>query len=721
MDCPNTTSVPRRHVIGEAPSRSRGHVIRAASSRSRRHVIGAAALGAVLSLSPIVALSTPSGAQAPAVAVTGLARGDRGDSVKSVQQALVNQGIALTGGVDGIFGPGTEAAVKAFQAQHGLTQSGKIDDATAIALGLASSPYLGLAQGTRGDTVRRLQERLAAAGFAPSGGADGIFGPATKTALSSFQSAQGLSPTGSVDAATAAALGSASASNGVTAGDSAATAGRQAARQPQTEQPGSGQLPAASLVGLKIGSRGQAVELLQRSIMNAGFTVVGGADGIFGVLTASALTSFQNANGLATTGEVDDATASALALVGTGSGGGEHDPTTTTSPLLGLRYGSIGSDVKALQESLIGAGIAVRGGADGVFGSATQAALQQYQEAKGLPRSGTVDEATANALASPGGGSVTPTTSALVGLTAGSLGNTVKQLQQAMIDAGVTVRGGADGIFGPATAKALKEFQASQGLPSTGTVDVATAQALADPKPAGVQNPDGGDSGGFAQYGEKGQRVLALQQALVDAGIAVRGGVDGAFGGGTSAAVMELQRQRGLTVTGKVDDATAGALGLSKLPSPTAPDVSKVELRAFPVQGPCGFTDTWLYPRGGGRQHLGLDIIAAEGKLLYAVADGKIDKVYNDYPGSLAGNGIRLRMADGTYFFYAHMASIAEGIEVGVPVTAGQIIGTVGSTGNSGTPHLHFEIHPQGGAAVNPYPLVKAIDGCRITDPLPQP
>ena len=686
------------------------------TSRSRRHVIGAAALGAVLSLSPILALSAPTGAQAPAIAVTGLARGDRGDSVKSVQQALVNQGVSVAGGVDGVFGPGTEAALKAFQGEQGLPRSGKVDDATAIALGLASSPFLGLSQGARGDAVRRLQERLTAAGFAPAGGADGVFGAATKSALASFQGDKGLAPTGAVDAATAATLGSVSPTGGVTAGSSAATADEPANREPEAGKPTGG-----TLVGLKIGSRGKAVKSLQQTIMKAGFTVVGGADGIFGVLTATALKSFQNANGLDTSGVVDDATATVLAQVAAGSGGDGHDPTTTTSPLLGLRYGSIGSDVKALQEALIAAGLPVRGGADGVFGEATQAALKQYQKAKGLSQSGVVDDATANALASAGGGTTAPASSALVGLKAGALGNTVKQLQQAMIDAGITVRGGADGIFGPATAGALKQFQTSQGLPATGTVDKATAAALASPKPVGVTDPTPSSGDGYAQYAEKGQRVLALQKALVEAGIALRGGVDGDFGGGTSSAVMELQRQRGLPVTGKVDAATATALGLAKMPAPTAPDVSKVVLKAFPMQGRCGFADTWHYTRGGGRLHLGVDIIAPKGNLIYAVADGKIDKVYVDYPGSLSGNGVRLRMADGTYFFYAHLDSVAEGIDVGVPVKAGQILGHNGSTGNSGTPHLHFEVHPQGGSAVNPYPLVKAIDGCGNTKPLPQP
>jgi len=316
--------------------------------------------------------------------------------------------------------------------------------------------------------------------------------------------------------------------------------------------------------------------------------------------------------------------------------------------------------------------------------------------------------------------------SQLVGLRPGALGESVAALQRRLLDLGVTVRGGADGIFGPATANALKAFQESRQLEATGIVDDATAAALSQTATADAdghshdadQEENAGTTQGFGVYGETSDRVAALQNALMSAGITVRGGADGVFGSATSAAVMSFQRRESLQVTGVVNIATAEKLGLASSAAPSDSPVAAVSLGAFPVQGMCGFSDTWHAARSGGRLHLGVDIIANKGKLLYAVADGTITKMYRDTPGSLAGNGLSLTMADGTYFFYAHLDTFAEGIDVGTEVTAGQVIGTVGETGNAGTPHLHFEIHPDGGAAVNPYPIVKAIDGCAVTDPV---
>jgi murein DD-endopeptidase MepM/ murein hydrolase activator NlpD len=101
------------------------------------------------------------------------------------------------------------------------------------------------------------------------------------------------------------------------------------------------------------------------------------------------------------------------------------------------------------------------------------------------------------------------------------------------------------------------------------------------------------------------------------------------------------------------------------------------------------------------------------------VLDGTITKMYGA-DSKLSGNALRLTTADGTYFFYAHLDSFAAGIAIGSVVRAGQIIGYMGSTGDAGSSHLHFEVHPLGGPAVSPYPVVKAVDACHITDVLPQ-
>jgi murein DD-endopeptidase MepM/ murein hydrolase activator NlpD len=207
--------------------------------------------------------------------------------------------------------------------------------------------------------------------------------------------------------------------------------------------------------------------------------------------------------------------------------------------------------------------------------------------------------------------------------------------------------------------------------------------------------------------------VRTLQNALIAAGIEVKGGADGVFGGATFIALQKYQTANALNVTGTLTTQTAVKLGLVAAPA--------VAISVFPVQGLCSYENTWHAPRGTDRKHLGVDIIAKEGNLLYAVADGTITKLYTVGSDKLAGNGVRLTMADGTYFFYGHMQKIADGITIGTKVKAGQVVGYLGKTGGTTTPHLHLEVHPLGGAAIDPTPVVAAVDGCSVTAPLPVP
>ena len=129
-----------------------------------------------------------------------------------------------------------------------------------------------------------------------------------------------------------------------------------------------------------------------------------------------------------------------------------------------------------------------------------------------------------------------------------------------------------------------------------------------------------------------------------------------------------------------------------------------------PVDGFNTFTDTWGAPRSGGWRHEGVDMLAARGTPVVAVEDGSVDRMRN---GGAGGITVWLRGLSGDTYYYAHLDGWAPGLSVGQEVSAGDRLGTVGSTGNapSHVPHLHWEYHPGGGRAVNPTPLARELCG----------
>ena len=406
-------------------------------------------------------------------------------------------------------------------------------------------------------------------------------------------------------------------------------------------------------------------------------------------------------------------------------------------------YGDSGPTVVRLQEALISRGFTLKGGADGKFSKTTRYTLQTLQKVAGFKATGTLDERTAKFLGLIAPEQIDPNLLPAIG----SSGSSVWSVQQALINNGVAIKGGADGVYGIATTVAIAKFQSAKSLPITKVVDSATAIALgltpqvavAKPvvvatapvvakvqaatapvavtpvavTPAAITGMLSIDT--LPTRGQKGDAVRLVQEKLVANSIEVKGGVDGIFGAATAISLAAFQTARGLNVTSAVDMPTAIALGV-------LPDLATLgipQIKVFPSQGRCSFVDSWQWERSGGRRHEGVDIMGPKGLALYAVLDGAITKMYGA-ESTLSGNALRLTTADGTYFFYAHLDSFAAGIAIGSVVRAGQIIGYMGSTGNAGSSHLHFEVHPLGGSAVSPYPVVKAVDACHITDVLPQ-
>ncbi len=127
----------------------------------------------------------------------------------------------------------------------------------------------------------------------------------------------------------------------------------------------------------------------------------------------------------------------------------------------------------------------------------------------------------------------------------------------------------------------------------------------------------------------------------------------------------------------------------------------------YPLAGPSTFGDDWLASRPGGRYHEGIDLFAARGTPVVAVADGTLFRV--GYSG-ISGNRFWLRDEGGTEFFYAHLDGYTAAAREGAAVAKGTVLGYNGDTGDArGTsPHVHFEIHPGGGGPVRPYPIVSA-------------
>ncbi len=149
---------------------------------------------------------------------------------------------------------------------------------------------------------------------------------------------------------------------------------------------------------------------------------------------------------------------------------------------------------------------------------------------------------------------------------------------------------------------------------------------------------------------------------------------------------------------------------------PESTVIKPTEQLLIPVAGinASQLVDTFNQARGSERRHEAIDILAPKGTPVFAVADGKVVKLFNSQLG-----GVTLYQFDVTEkfaYYYAHLDRYAPALIEGADLKRGDLVGYVGITGNANpaAPHLHFAIFELTsekkwwkGTPVNPYPLLR--------------
>lgn len=434
---------------------------------------------------------------------------------------------------DGIYGPDTQAAVRAFQSVARLTADGIVGEATWHSISyyyvavkrlseLTSEGDLPsytdfsfpgvLRSGSRGVEVQTLQFFLNFIALynpsVPTVTVDGRFGASTQNAVRAFQSYYGLSPDGVVGERTWAEL----------VNNYRGTQNVDVPKGSVDTRPYPGTI-------LRYGSRGSNVTYVQNLIhyLHSTFVLLPDpvVDGIYGNTTQSGVVAFQRLFGLSPDGLVGALTWDRLNEIYLAAVEGcifASDQSALTRPYPGtpLRSGSRGENVRYLQTALGAIRRVLRQipaiSADGIFGSATQSAVIGFQRIFGLSADGIAGEKTwrylnylyvavtdgcltaptavssqaslpAAALAADTPAvppeAATPAKSARE-LKLGSFGRDVLALKVALDRRlpGSLLRTGSHYLFGHSTKCALENFQAENGLPVTGVLDEATRQKL---------------------------------------------------------------------------------------------------------------------------------------------------------------------------------------------------------------------------------------------------
>jgi len=531
-----------------------------------------------------------------------MVRGDRSTEVQKLQRRLIELGY-LTGTADGVFGANTENAVKAFQAQLGLSQTGVASAAMQSQLYSASAPYAPvqvtavptaaptkaptpppqssdnsgyqqLEPGDSGEAVVRMQKRLKELGYF-SGNATGNYYKETTSAVQRFQAAIGQTQTG---VATSATLTRLYASN--------APAYSAATAEPT----------AAGYTTLSRGSKGTEVLNLQKRLRELGY-LTSAADGDFGGATENAVRLFQSAvgyeqNGVASVGlqnllfsqnapvyiPVITAAPTAIPTVA---------PTQIPSaPVYAqLEPGNTGDQVKQLQSRLKELGF-FSGLIGGNYLTKTTNAVRLFQAAIGHEETGIATPGMQAILFSNSAPTYESVESDYVDLEKQDSGIQVRNLQQRLKDLGY-LTGTADGDYGSKTERAVLAFQQQAGLPATGKATAETQEVLFSsnapfaPAPTNAptevptqvpvqttQAPQHTQTGTYPEYsrGSSGEGIKDIQRRLQELGY-YEGDIGGNYLARTETAVRLFQAAIGYNQDGIATSSLQSLLFSSSAPA----------------------------------------------------------------------------------------------------------------------------------------------------------
>ncbi|OEV10361.1 M23 family metallopeptidase [Streptomyces nanshensis] len=142
--------------------------------------------------------------------------------------------------------------------------------------------------------------------------------------------------------------------------------------------------------------------------------------------------------------------------------------------------------------------------------------------------------------------------------------------------------------------------------------------------------------------------------------------------------------------------AAGGCVIAAAVAVPASAGTADGEKAAFPAACPVGAEISQGYHDG----HDGVDLAAPLGTPIFAAGPGEVTE---SGPASGYGQWVRIKHPDGSVTEYGHMNE--RFVNVGDPVEGGQRIASVGNEGQSTGPHLHFEVHLDGGTGVGDDPL----------------